>query len=267
MTGTSSTSRGPIRLAIFDLGGTAIDFGCLAPVVAFVEAFKQSGMDLTIEQARGPMGLGKLDHIRELFRLPELTQQWETLHQRPWTEDDVRSLYNTFVPMQGAIALKFTDFIPGILEGIAAFRQQGLAIATTTGYPRAVADPILDVVARNGFRPDVSYCADDLPAGRPEPWMIFRCMEQLRVFPPHAVVNIGDTVPDMEAARNAGVWAIGVTESGSEFGLSQVELAKLSSQERDERHHAATKKLTAAGAHLVIRSLSELPGVLGRLPL
>jgi len=56
--------------------------------------------------------------------------------------------------------------------------------------------------AKQGFKPDFGCCAEDVPQGRPAPWMIFRSMEALGVFPPAAVLNIGDTLPDVESGHN-----------------------------------------------------------------
>ena len=75
-----------IRLVVFDLGGTIVDHGCMAPVFAFLEAFRELGLEISTAQARGPMGLAKLDHIRELFKLPPVTQQWQAAHGRAWSE-------------------------------------------------------------------------------------------------------------------------------------------------------------------------------------
>lgn len=249
----------PIKLVIFDLGGTIVDHGCQAPVVAVVQAFAQLGIEVSAEQARSPMGLAKIDHIRELFKLPAIAQQWSAKHGREWSEEDVVATYERFLPLQTQIAQQHTDVIPGLDACVAAFRDHGIAIGTTTGYPRTVAGPILDALAQAGFEPDVTVCADEVAAGRPEPWMITEIMSTLGIAPPQAIVKVGDTTPDMEAARNAAVWAIGISETGSEFGLTADELAALALDDRATRHAAAEAKLREAGAHAVIKSLSELP--------
>jgi phosphonoacetaldehyde hydrolase len=257
---TLETLRGLVpemHLAIFDMGGTAVDFGCMAPLAAFVEAFRRSGVIVTNEQARGPMGTHKRDHIRALFKLPEIAAQWEAKQGKAWSEDDVQSLYDGFIPLQTEIAVHHADLIPGLIETVAILRENGIQIAATTGFPRAVAAPILETIAQAGFLPDFSICADEVPAGRPAPWMIFRSMEALGVDSVKSVVKVGDTVPDMQAARNAGVFAVGVTESGSEVGLPLAELEYLSKEVRKEKHETAAKKLFRAGAHAVIPSVAQ----------
>ena len=41
---------------IFDWAGTTVDYGCFAPVQAFVEVFKHYGIEPTMEEVREPMG-------------------------------------------------------------------------------------------------------------------------------------------------------------------------------------------------------------------
>ena len=257
--------RAGIKLVVFDLGGTIIDHGCMAPVAAFVSAFDALGIEISTEQARAPMGLAKLDHIRELFTLPSVTEQWTAGHDRAWSEEDVVATYERFLPLQTELAKQHTDVIPGLAECWSAFREAGIAIGTTTGYPRKVVGPILAALGQAGFQPDANVCADEVPAGRPEPWMILRIMEQLNVGVSRAVVKVGDTVPDMQAARNANVGAIGITESGSEFGLTIDALVALTPADRTARHEVASQKLRAAGAHVIIQSLRDLPDVLSQI--
>jgi phosphonoacetaldehyde hydrolase len=95
--------------------------------------------------------------------------------------------------------------------------------------------------------------------------MIFRLMELTDVYPPTAVVKIGDTVPDIEEGRNAGVWTVGVTDTGNEIGMPLAESRALDPSERTRRAASAAEKLGRAGAHAVIGSVAELPAFLEAL--
>ena len=54
-----------VQAVMFDWAGTVVDFGSFAPTSIFVEAFKREyGFDISLEEARVPMGLGKWDHIK-----------------------------------------------------------------------------------------------------------------------------------------------------------------------------------------------------------
>ena len=74
-----------LRCVIMDWAGTAVDYGCFAPVAAFLKAFAEKGLTVTMEEARGPMGMTKIDHIRELFKLPSVTEQFKQNYNRNWT--------------------------------------------------------------------------------------------------------------------------------------------------------------------------------------
>ena len=56
-----------LEAVIFDWAGTIVDFGSFAPTQIFVDAFAQAyGFELSLEEARRPMGLGKWQHIEAL---------------------------------------------------------------------------------------------------------------------------------------------------------------------------------------------------------
>ena len=78
----------PVRLeaVIFDWAGTLVDHGSLAPTQIFVDAFATFGITLALDEARGPMGLSKRDHIRTLLEDPRLQAS-----QQRGTEDTVPS--------------------------------------------------------------------------------------------------------------------------------------------------------------------------------
>jgi len=257
--------RGPVRAVVTDLAGTVIDFGSCAPAGAFVELFARSRVTVTPAQARGPMGLHKRDHIATLAALPEVAAQWEAAHGAPCGEADIDALYATFIPLQVACLADHGDLIPGVVEAVAALREKDIRIAATTGYNREMLETVLACAEKQGFVPDAAVCAEDVAGGRPAPWMNFRAMEQLGVFPPASVVAIGDTIPDIASAVNAGVWAVGVTETGNMLGLSQAECAALNAGEREHLLTEAADQMYAAGAHYVINGFQELPGLVGQI--
>ena len=66
------TSEGSMKLqaVILDWAGTVVDHGSRAPMGAFVRAFGEFGVAISIADARGPMGMAKWDHIRAVARRP-----------------------------------------------------------------------------------------------------------------------------------------------------------------------------------------------------
>jgi phosphonoacetaldehyde hydrolase len=255
-----------IRLVVLDWAGTTVDFGCFAPVASFAKALERHGVSPTIEQVRRPMGLAKLDHLRALLTIPELSAQWQARQGRPWCQADIERIYrDDYIPLQMEAIAGHDRLVPGLLPVVEAIRSRGMKIATTTGYFRAAARLVFDSATRQGYARDLDVLPDEVPEGRPAPWMIFRAMSATGVYPPSSVVKVGDTLADIAEGVNAGAWSVGVIASGSEVGLSEVGWKSLS--DRDRRAIVATvrSKFEAAGAHATIETLAELPALIADL--
>jgi phosphonoacetaldehyde hydrolase len=211
------------------------------------------------------MGVAKKDHVRALFRLPAVAARWRAAPARDWREEDVESVYRAFIPLQMDVLEAHADPVPGVPAAVEELRRRGIKVGGTTGYFREAAERVVAAAKARGYSPDVTMCPDDFSAGRPAPWMIFQIMRETGVFPPAAVVKVGDTVPDMEEGRNAGAWAVGVTHTGSDVGCTAAEFAALPERDRLDRVEAAAQKLRAAGAHAVIASAADVPALVDRL--
>ena len=255
-------SRVELSAVVFDWAGTILDFGSCAPMGAFVRLFKQFGIDISIEQARGPMGVAKWDHIKALSLLPEVAAQWEQQHGKPFSDADIDHLYEVFTPMNAAVVGDFADFIPGALDTVAALRARGLKIGSTTGYNRPIMDIVTPLAEAGGYLPDNLVCAGDHASGRPSPLMMYRCFADLGVWWPETVVKVDDTEVGILEGLNAGTWTVGVSVSGNAMGLQLHEWEALSADEQQTRREAASAKLRGAGAHYVIDSVADLLPVL-----
>lgn len=254
--------RGPLRAVILDWAGTTVDYGCFAPAVVFQEVYRRRGVKVTIEEARGPMGVHKKDHIRLVSQMESVAEQWSRAHGRRPNEEDVEAMYADFVPLQIACLARYADLIPGTLEAVADFRRRGLKIGATTGYSDDMMKVLHAEAARQGYVPDSSVCATQVPAGRPAPWMCFQNAMNLQVYPMLALVKIGDTLPDIAEGLNAGMWTIGITKTGNEMGLTEEEVASLDPEVRADRLSRASERMREAGAHFVAESIGEVPALL-----
>lgn len=253
------------KAVVFDWAGTLIDFGSVAPMDTFVQAFSKVGIQLTIAQARGPMGSAKRDHIRALFELPEIASQWRAQYGYAPNEAAIDQVYEIFVPLTETVVTEHAALIPGALDCISALRAQGMRIGTTTGYTRSIMEQVLPLVEKQGFVPDALVCADDLIEGRPGPLGIYKNMVDMAVYPPQEIVKVDDTAPGLAEGRSAGCLTVGLALSGNEAGLSVSQLAALKEDERDALRQRATQSLTNAGADYVIDSVADLPDLLERL--
>jgi phosphonoacetaldehyde hydrolase len=251
-----------ITAVIFDWAGTLVDYGCFAPAVVFVKAFQKKGIDITIEQARLPMGLEKKEHIRTICQMDEVSAQWKKLYNSEITEKDIDDIYNYFIPMQLSILPEYSELVPGALEIINYLKKNDIKVGSTTGYNTTMMKIVIDESKKRGLEVDSLICADEVPGGRPYPWMVYKNAINLREYPLETYVKVGDTVPDIQEGVNAGAWSIGVVKSGNEMGRTHEQVTEMDDDEYNEVKSGIADKFFSAGAHYVIDSIEELPEII-----
>ena len=149
---------------IFDWAGTTVDYGCFAPVQAFVEAFREFGVEPTMDETRRPMGMLKHDHIRTMMGTDRIARAWEDAHGAAPTDADVDAVYSHFEPKLLSILDRFADPKPGVIDAVAALREAGLKIGSTTGYTDAMMEIVVPKAAELGYAPDHWVSADGTQA-------------------------------------------------------------------------------------------------------
>jgi len=250
--------RGPLKAALFDWAGTTMDYGCRAPAVVFVEVFKRHGVEITMEEARLPMGAAKKQHIREISEIPRVAGAWQDAHGKACAESDIEAMYEQFIPMQLDCLAEYSQLIPGTNETIAACRERGMKIGSNTGYNREMTEIILAEGAKQGYVPDSTVCATDVAAGRPAPWMSLKNAHDLGIYPMEAIVKVGDTLPDIAEGLNAGMWTIGLAKTGNEIGLTEKEIAALDKDFYARRLARAHERMQQCGAHYVVDGIGDI---------
>ena len=250
---------GPVQAVILDWAGTAVDHGCLGPAAVFSRAFARHGLEPTIAEIRAPMGREKREHVRTMLAMPRLADCWRATHGIP---PDASAVDTVFGDVQALMPETLADFatpVPGCVEAMAALRAQGIKIGSCTGYTRAMMVRLEERAAALGYRPDALVTADEVPQGRPWPWMCYMNCMRLGVHPLEAVVKVGDTVADVQEGINAGHWSVGVTRTSNALGLTAEEVAALPADVLHQREAEVGRAFLEAGAHNVITSVAELP--------
>lgn len=254
---------GRYKAVVFDWAGTTVDYGCFAPVQAFVEVFKHFGIEPTMEEVREPMGMLKKDHIRTMLQMERITSLWEIKYRRKWTEEDVEDLYEIFEEKLLSILDQFAEVKPYVLETVEELRKRGIKIGSTTGYTDKMMEIVVPKAKENGYEPDAWFSPDAVEGfGRPYPFMVFKNMQALGIQSVDQVMKVGDTVSDIKEGKNAGVYTVGVIEGSSEMGLSEAEYGALSEAEKEEQIARVKEKFLNAGADAVIRNMKELTDLL-----
>jgi phosphonoacetaldehyde hydrolase len=244
-------------LVIFDWAGTMVDFGCMAPVNALGAAFGEQGVDIDEATVRRDMGKAKVDHVRSLLSYPAVAAAWKSAHGRAADDRDIELLMERLGPLMREHAARAAKLIPGAAETFERLRSAGLRVASSTGYTREMMVPVLARAAEQGYVPEHLVCSGETPAGRPTPLMIYKACADLGVWPLDRVVKVDDAEAGIAEGRAAGAFTVGVA-SGNALGLSLEVLQALPPAQRAARLEAAHRLLRAAGADLVLDSVSDL---------
>ena len=252
------TYRGPIEAVLLDWAGTTMDFGCMAPAVVFVEVFERRKVPITIDEARAPMGAHKKVHIQRISELDSVHRRWQEVHGRPPGEADVDAMFAEFVPLQLACLSEYSTLIPGALDVVAELRRRGAKIGSTTGYLTEMMKINREDAKRQGYEPDSTVCASDVPAGRPYPYMCLQNAINLKVTTVQSCVKVDDTVPGVEEGLNAGMWTVGLAVSGNEVGLPLHAWQALPEDKKALKRSRAYGRMQQCGAHYVIDTIADL---------
>lgn len=255
-----------ISCVIMDWAGTAVDFGCFAPLNAFLKVFsEEKGIDITYRQAREPMGLLKIDHIKAILNMPEVNEKFRVRYGRDWNMEDVNEMYVSFEKHLFASLSNFTTPIPGVLDTIKELRESGIKIGSTTGYTQAMMDVVRPGAAAKGYVVDNLVTPDNLPAGRPAPYMIYKNMIDLAIPSVDNVVKVGDTIADIKEGINAKVWSIGIITGSNEMGITEEEYNRRTPDELAALKQEVRERMMAAGAHFVLDNITELPACIEKI--
>jgi phosphonatase-like hydrolase len=186
------------KLVVFDMAGTTIvDKGNVSS--AFIQAFLAHELDIPAHEVHKVMGYRKVDAIKLLLErfYPDMIDQYEDL---------IPAIHHTFEQSMVDFYLADTSLapLPGAEEIFKQLKDSGIKTALNTGFTRKITDAILQRLNWKDSSPvDAVICSDEVPEGRPEPYMIQELMRQCGVTDPGQVVKIGDTEVDILEGRNA----------------------------------------------------------------
>ncbi len=256
--------RGKVRAVILDWSGTTADKYVVAPAVVFVEVFAKHGVEISMAEARGPMGLRKDLHIAALTKVPAIAERWKAKHGKYPGQAEVDAMFADFVPMQLECLHKYTDLLPGVAEVTQRLQKNGIKIGASTGFTRSMVDVLLADAIKQGFKPDCTVAGDEVKHGaRPEPHMVYKNLDLLGISPIQSVVKVDDTVSGVGEALNAGCWGVGVSRYSNYMDMDTPDADKdLSEAELNRRHEHTKELLRRAGAHYVIDSIADIEWVI-----
>ena len=256
--------KGKVQAVILDWSGTTADAYVVAPAVVFVEVFKRQKVEISMLEARGPMGLRKDLHIKALTEVDEIKERWKKIHGKYPEQSDVDRMFADFVPLQLDCLRKYTTLLPGVAEVTQRLQKQGIKIGSTTGFVRSMVDILEEDSAKQGYKPDASVAGDEVTNGaRPSPHMVYKNLDMLNITPIQSVVKVDDTTSGIGEAVNAGCWGIGVTRYSNYMDVDTPEDGKKLSEDEIKKRVAKTKDiLEEAGAHYILESIADIEPVI-----
>jgi phosphonatase-like hydrolase len=195
------------QLVVTDLMGTSLrDDGAVLP--AYRAAFAECAIPFTEEELAAKRGAHKLSLFTEFA-------------VRRYAADDAAKRAEAALEvfekqLRHFLATGGGTPIDGAEDAISRLRTAGLKVVLTSGFDRGL---IADIVTHCGWGElfDVVVYPDEVPAGRPAPYLIFQAMQKTRIEAVARVAAIGDTILDLQAGTNAGAgWVIGVLSGAAD---------------------------------------------------
>lgn len=190
-----------VRLASLDMAGTTLDEGGAVYAVLREAVERATGREVSDDLLSRWSGTDKREAIVGLLAaVGGDAGQADAIFTA--FSDDLATAYAADPPV----------LLPGVREAVEQLRADGVRVALQTGYVREVAEGLLDAVGwRVGRDIDALVTAEDVPASRPAPFLIFRTMEATGVVDVREVLVAGDTVNDVTAGTRAGArFVVGV---------------------------------------------------------
>jgi len=260
----SRSYRGKVKGVVLDWSGTTADAYVMAPAVVFVDVFKKHGVEVSMAEARGPMGLRKDLHIKAMTEVPEIRERWKGVHGSYPDQGNVDRMFADFVPMQLECLRRYTTLLPGVAETTQKLQKDGIKIGSSTGFVRSMVDILEEDAKKQGYVPDASVAGDEVEHGaRPKPFMVYRNLDMMDIHPIQSVVKMDDTVSGVGEALEAGCWGVGITRYSNYMDINTLEEVEQMSEQELERRMAHTREiLRKAGAHYVIDDFPQLLDVI-----
>lgn len=222
------------QLVVFDIAGTTVTDNDNVND-AFRGAFEKAGYPVALADVNRVMGYRKIEAVSILMErfYPEQLENFEL----------IQDIHNGFIEDMRHYYLHTSHLnpLPYAEEIFKQLHANNIKIGLDTGFTKIITDTI---IARLGWLEnglvDFVISSDEVPQGRPLPYMIETIMEELNVTDVSQVVKIGDTEVDVEEGKNAGC---GLVISVTTGAYSREELKKFSPD-------------------FIIDSLEELPAIL-----
>lgn len=258
--------EGPVKMCVFDWAGTVVDSGVFAPVLTFQKLFEDEGVPITSDEVRAPMGVHKRIHIRKILQTPAVAERWLKNKKIAANDDDAERIYSKSLSATLDVLPSNSHLIRGTVETMNILRSKfNVKIGSSTGYTSEIMEKLKPQAAKGGYAPDCYVTSDLVPNARPSPAMIFKNMIELDIWSPKSVVKVDDTTGGITAGLAGGCWTVGIAKTGNYVGLTEADMDAMNPEELEAKVEKARKILRDSGAHFIIDTIVDLPGVIEKI--
>jgi HAD superfamily hydrolase (TIGR01549 family) len=195
------------RIAVLDVDGTLVDTN-YQHALAWYRAFRSLGETFPIWRIHRLIGMGG-DQLVAALGGDEVEERIGEKARERWVEE--------FDPMMAETAL-----LPGARELVVALKERGhRVVLASSGKPHHV-DRALDLLDVRDIA-DAWTTSEDVESTKPAPDLLQVALKKLGEPADAPSMVIGDSVYDVEAAKNAGMPAVVVRSGG--FGDDELRSA------------------------------------------
>lgn len=196
-----------VKAVLFDLDGTLVD--------SLPELYE--GVRRSMEEMQLPVP--PKEAVRDMIGrgVRVLVERILTYQGLPADAAACDALLASLVKHWAETSGDYTEFFPGVLDGIQALREAGIKVGLVTNKWH---DLTVEFLERRQILAlfDVIVAGDDCPRNKPDPDMLLKAMADLGVGA-EVTIMVGDSRNDALAARAAGVRAA-LVETGYNEGVS-----------------------------------------------
>lgn len=205
------------ELVVFDIAGTTVrDPGKVAD--SFLAAFLERGIEVDRESVNHVMGYRKIEAIQMVLEHKNIGA----------SEFLVRDIHDLFEEKMLSFYMSCHDLspLPNAETVFKWLHSKGVKVALNTGFTRNITEGILYRLQwKDSPLVDAVICSDEVPEGRPAPFMINELMSRFGIDKPNRVVKVGDTEVDIAEGRNALCGQVISVTTGA-YTRAELELCK-----------------------------------------
>jgi phosphonatase-like hydrolase len=184
-------------LVVFDIAGTTVTDNNNVND-AFRKSFETAGYPVPLSDVNKVMGYRKIEAIKILLQQFYMDQVGN--------EELIEAIHADFTKNMQAYYRDAPDLqpLPYAEDLFRLLQSSGIKVGLNTGFTKGITDTIVERLGwKNSGLIDHIISSDEVPEGRPAPYMIRAIMNAVNLVEPAQVVKVGDTTVDIEEGRNA----------------------------------------------------------------